>query len=230
MEAKNYKDINWDYEKTYHPTIKGVQIINNKNNFNISWLNQMAYCEQQLKIQYLQGIETKRTAQMKQGSSEHKKLEDEFLKTAKTAPLEEIINISYKQKTISREMFVLSEKYGIRGFIDEIWVMPDKILIIDDKPGKKAYPSAINQIRAYCLALKDMTNEKRQIYGAIRERGTDKLIYKEEFTENEENHIKERINRLHGLFEGTKPFIPTKNPNKCKSCRFQSYCEYAQLQ
>ena len=33
------------------------------------------------------------------------------------------------------------------------------------------------------------------------------------------------INRMHGLFEGQKPFIPTKNPNKCKKCRFQSYCE-----
>ena len=230
MVNNNFKDTNWDYEKTYHPTIKGVQIVDGKNNFSISWLNQMAYCEQQLNLQYLKGIETKRTPQMKQGSSEHKKLEDEFLKTAKTATLEEIVDISHKEKTISREMFVLSKNYGIRGFIDEIWMMPDKIVIIDDKPGKKAYQSAIDQIRAYCLAFKDMINEKRQLVGAIRERGTDNIIYKEEFDENVENNIKERINRLHGLFEGTKPFIPTKNPNKCKSCRFQSYCEYAQTQ
>lgn len=229
MENKNFKDINWDYEKTYHPKIKGVQIVEGKNNFSISWLNQMAYCEQQLNLQYLKGIETKRTKEMKQGTIEHKNLEDKFLETAKKAPLEEIINISHKEKTISREMFVLSKNYGIRGFIDEIWMMPEKIIIIDDKPGKKVYSSAINQIRAYCLAFKDMTNEKRQFIGAIRERGTDNIIYQEEFDENVEANIKEQIKRLHGLFEGTKPFIPTKNPNKCKSCRFQSYCEYAQI-
>lgn len=229
MKTNNFKDIPIDYEKTYHPTIKGVQIVNNKNNFNISWLNQMAYCEQQLNLQYLQGIETKRTSQMKQGSSEHKKLENEFLKTAKTTSLDKIVEISHEEKTISREMFVISKTYGIRGFIDEIWMMPNQIVIIDDKPGKKAYQSSIDQIRAYSLAIKDMLNEKRQIIGEIRERGTDNIIYKEEFGENEENNIKERIKRLHGLFNGTKPFIPTKNPNKCRSCRFQSYCEDAQI-
>ena len=166
---------------------------------------------------------------MKQGSSEHKKLENEFLKTAKTTSLDKIVEISHEEKTISREMFVISKTYGIRGFIDEIWMMPNQIVIIDDKPGKKAYQSSIDQIRAYSLAIKDMLNEKRQIIGEIRERGTDNIIYKEEFGENEENNIKERIKRLHGLFNGTKPFIPTKNPNKCRSCRFQSYCEDAQI-
>lgn len=228
--ADNYfKDNIWNYEKTYHPSIKGVQIVEGKNNFSISWLNQMGYCEQQLYLQYMEGIETKRTPQMKQGTDEHKQLEDKFLQTAKEAPLEKIIEISHKEKTISREMFVLSKNYGIRGFIDEIWMMPDKIVIIDDKPGKRAYQSAIDQIRAYCLAFKDMTNEQRPFIGAIRERGTDNIIYQEEFDENIEDNIKEKIRRLHGLFEGTKPFLPTKNPNKCKSCRLQSYCQHAQI-
>ena len=49
----------------------------------------------------------------------------------------------------------------------------------------------------------------------------------DEFTKDVENQILFTINRIHGLFEGTKPFVPTKNPNKCHSCRFKHDCEHA---
>ena len=127
---------------------------------------------------------------------------------------------------MSRECFVISPRYGIRGYIDEIWMTPEKIVIIDDKPGRTPYQSTMNQVRAYCLAFKDMTNDSRPIKAALRERGTSNLFWIEIFTPEIEKEIEFTIERMQGLLDGSKPFIPTKNPNKCRSCRYKRYCEH----
>ena len=161
---------------------------------------------------------------MSKGTNIHNQLEEKFQETATPATFEEVLDLSKTQKTVTREMFVISPEHGIRGFIDEIWMTPDKFVIIDDKPGTQAYNSTINQVRAYCLAFKNMTNDNRKIVGALRQRGTDNIFWNEEFDENAEKSIKFLIKRMNGLFNGEKPFIKTKNTNKCKNCRFQSYC------
>jgi CRISPR/Cas system-associated exonuclease Cas4 (RecB family) len=104
---------------------------------------------------------------------------------------------------------------------------PDEIVIIDDKPGRTPYQSTMNQVRAYCLAYKDMTGEERKIKGALRERGTENLFWIEIFTPEVEKQIKFTIDRVQGLIDGTRPFVPTKNPKKCRSCRFKNNCEHA---
>ncbi len=103
---------------------------------------------------------------------------------------------------------------------------PEEIVIIDDKPGRTPYQSTMNQVRAYCLAFKDMTNDSRMIKGALRERGTNNLFWIEIFTPEIEKEIEFTINRMQGLLDSSKPFIPTKNPNKCRSCRYKRYCEH----
>lgn len=234
----NNPDIQYNAKK--HPKIKNMQIINGKSNFPISWLNQQGYCEYSLYLQYLKGIETTPTQAMIKGTNEHQKLEDRFKEDPVPATFKDVLETSKEEAAISREMFVIAPKFGIRGFIDEIWMTPEEFIIIDDKPGKIAYISTINQVLAYCLAfrstldnsstgqttLTSMTTDNRKIKGALRERGTDNIFWIEEFDESNENKIKFLINRMHGLFEGSKPFLPTKNNNKCNKCRFQSYCEY----
>ena len=227
MENKVIKYENYSFKK--HPSIESIQIIEGKNNFPISWLNQQGYCEYQIYLQYMKGIKTPQTESMKKGTDIHNQLEEKFLESAEPATFQEVLETSKEQKTITRECFVLSAEDGIRGFIDEIWMMPSEIMIIDDKPGSKAFPSTINQVRAYCLAFKKMSGDKRPIKGALRQRGTDNIFWIEEFDKNIEKEIKFTINRMHSLFEGQKPFIATKNPNKCKSCRYQSYCEECKL-
>lgn len=219
-----------EHNVKWHPNIKGLQIIDGKNNFSISWLNQQGYCEYSIYLERFKGISTAPTQAMTTGTYEHNKLENEFKETATPATFEEAFDLSKKEKVVSREMYVLDIDEGIRGFIDEIWMTPNEIVIIDDKPGTRAYPSTINQVRAYCLAFKHMMgDDSRKIRAALRQRGTDNIFWSEEFDSENENRIKFLIDRMHGLFEGNKPFIPTKNPNKCKSCRYQSYCEHCKL-
>ncbi|WP_407374566.1 PD-(D/E)XK nuclease family protein [Methanobrevibacter sp.] len=226
MEQKNITEYAKEYEIKDHPNIKGLQIIEGKNNFPISWLNQQGYCEYQLYLEYMKGIETPATPQMTHGSDIHHQLEDIFKQDATPATFEEAVEQSKEKASMSRECFVVAPEYGIRGYIDEIWMKPNEIVIIDDKPGRTPYLSTMNQVRAYCLAYKSMTNDTRKIKAALRERGTENLFWIEIFTPEIENEIKFTIERMHGLFDGSKPFIPTKNPNKCRSCRYKRYCEH----
>lgn len=226
MEQKNITEYEREYESKPHPSIKGLEIIEGKSNFPISWLNQQGYCEYQLYLQYMKGIETPATPEMTHGSDIHNQLEDIFKQDSTPTSFEKAVEESKETASMSRECFVVSPEYGIRGYIDEIWMKPDEIVIIDDKPGRTPYQSTMNQVRAYCLAYKDMTNDDRKIKAALRERGTENLFWIEIFTPEVENEIKFTIERMHGLFDGTKPFVPTKNQNKCRSCRYKRYCEH----
>ena len=226
MRQKNITGFEREYETKDHPNIKGVQIIDGKNNFQISWLNQQGYCEYQIYLEYMKGIETPATPEMTHGSDIHNQLETIFKQDATPSTFEEAVEVSKSEASMSRECFVISPKYGIRGYIDEIWMTPEEIVIIDDKPGRTPYFSTMNQVRAYCLAFKDMTNDERPIKAALRERGTSNLFWIEIFTEDVEKQIKFTIDRMHGLLEGSRPFVPTKNPNKCRSCRYKRYCEH----
>ena len=227
MQQKNINEYEKDYDIKDHPSIKGVKIIEGKNNFPISWLNQQGYCEYQLYLEYMKGIETRPTAAMTHGSQIHKQLENIYNKDATPAKFEDAVEASKTEASMSREVTVVAPDYGIRGDIDEIWMTPDEIVIIDDKPGRTPYQSTMNQVRAYCLAFKDMTGDERKIKAALRERGTDNLFWIEIFTPEVEKQIKFTIDRVQGLLDGTKPFVPTKNPKKCRSCRFKDTCEHA---
>ena len=128
---------------------------------------------------------------MTTGTTEHQKLEDKFKETATPSTFKEAFDLSKEKEILSREMFVIDIEEGIRGFIDEIWMTPEEIVIIDDKPGTRAYPSTINQVRAYCLAFKHMIgDDSRKIKGALRERGTDNIFWSEEFDSENEDRIK----------------------------------------
>ena len=226
MQQKNITEYGKEYEIKNHPDIKGVQIIEGKNNFPISWLNKQGYCEYQIYLENMKGIETPATPEMTHGSDIHNQLENIFKQDATPATFEDAVEASKETASMSRECFVVAPEYGIRGYIDEIWMKPEEIVIIDDKPGRTPYISTMNQVRAYCLAFKDMTHDDRQIKAALRERGTDNLFWIEIFTPEVEKQIKFTIDRMQGLLDGSKPFIPTKNPNKCRSCRYKRYCEH----
>lgn len=228
MQQKNITEYAKEYDIKDHPSIKGLKIIDGKSNFPISWLNQQGYCEYQLYLEYVEGLDVGPTPEMTHGSDIHHQLEDIFKQDSIPTSFEDAVEASKTEASMSREVSVISPKYGIRGDIDEIWMKPDEIVIIDDKPGRTPYESTMNQVRAYCLAYKDMTGDDRLIKSALRERGTENLFWIEIFEEDVEKQIEFTINRMHGLFDGSKPFVPTKNPKKCRSCRLNKDCEHAQ--
>lgn len=213
------------FKGTPHPSINKVNVIENQNNFPISWLNTQAYCEYCIFLENVKGITAKPTKAMMEGTKGHTDLENKFKKDAEPATFDEMLETSQTTEIFSRELPVESTRHGIRGFIDEVWMTPDEFVIIDDKPGNRAYPSSINQVFGYCLAFKDSVQEERRIVASLRERGTDNIFWSSYFTEEVEQSVLEIINRVHGLLDGTVEYIPTKNPKKCRSCRFSPRCD-----
>ena len=208
-----------------HPSISQVKIIADKNNFPISWLNKQGFCEYGIYLENVKGIEIKPTRSMVQGTKEHAILEDKFKVGAEPATFDEMLETSKTGEILSRELPVISKHYGIRGFIDEVWMTPDEFIIIDDKPGKVAYSSSINQVYGYCLAFMEMVPEKRRIVASLRERGTDNIYWASYFDGKAEDDIIKLIKRMHKLLAGETEFIPTNNPNKCRGCRFNTLCD-----
>lgn len=113
MQKKIIQDLGKEYDIKKHPNIKGVQIIEGKNNFPISWLNQQGYCEYQLYLQYVKDIRTTPTKAMKVGTSEHNKSENEFKKDATPSTFNEFVEISKNEEVISREIPVIDPENGI---------------------------------------------------------------------------------------------------------------------
>lgn len=213
------------FKGTPHPSISKVRVIEDQNNFPISWLNTQAYCEYCIFLENVKGIAARPSKAMLEGSKEHEVLEVNFRKDAEPATFEEMLETSQTTEILSRELPVESARYGIRGFIDEVWMTPDEFIIIDDKPGNRAYPSSINQVFGYCLAFKDHVPEERRIVASLRERGTDNIFWSAYFDEQAEKTVLEVIQRVHNLLNGTIDYIPTKNPKKCRSCRFAQQCD-----
>jgi len=208
-----------------HPDISQVMIREGRNNFPISWLNKQGYCEYSIYLENVKGVEVQPTLDMVVGTQEHARLEEDFKKDAEPATFEEMLETSKTAELLSRELPVISEKYGIRGYIDEVWMTPDEFVIIDDKPGSRAFPSSIHQVFGYCLAFKDTVKDNRKIIASLRERGTDKIFWSTYFNQEAENNIKSLINRVHNLILGKEEFLPTRNPRKCRSCRLKIKCD-----
>ena len=208
-----------------HPTVSQVKIIENKANFPISWLNKQGYCEYGIFLENVRQVKTAPTKAMIEGVNEHSILEEKFKEEAVPSTFDEMLESSKTGELLSREFPVVSANYGIRGFIDEIWMTPDEFIIIDDKPGVIPYYSSINQVYGYCLAFKDMIKEDRQIVASLRERGTDNIFWASYFDAKAEKSIIGLINHIQDLISGNTQFGSTDNPNKCRKCRFNKICD-----
>lgn len=228
MQQKNITGYEKEYESKAHPSIKGLQIIEGKNNFPISWLKQQGYCEYQLYLELFEDMENENAPEISHGNEIKNQLENIFKQDSETATFEEVIEASKKEPIMVRECFLISPEHGINGTVEEIWMTPEEITIIEDSPGRTPYLSTMNPVRAFCLAFKNMTNDERPIKAALRERGTGiNLFWIEVFTPEIEKEIEFTIDRVHGLLDETKPFKTNKNPKKCRACGFKHNCEHA---
>jgi len=183
---------------------------------HISWLYAQDYCEYQLYLEQVKGVTVEATQAMVEGSDEHQRLEDEFLAKAELEyTFEEAVEESRRTPISSRELYVEDRSLNIRGYIDELAMSPDGFTVIDDKPiGRtgKVYPSSKHQVYGYCIALKGMlgSEEQRPITAAVRERGSDHIVWSERFDQGAEKKVLRLIDRVHGLIKGDLQFKSAK--------------------
>lgn len=191
-----------------------------ENKISASWLLTFGYCEYKFYLQYVEKIEIPRTTEMQIGTEVHEIKEEEFLKEAIPTTWEELLNsVTY---TITKEVLLYSkfENNVLIGKIDEIGVDNNGIYIIEDKPRARPYDSVKNQIFTYCYIFKRNFSDKtaKPIYGVLRDRDTNKLVWKDIFGIKNESIFINNLNKVKKVLNKEVKPIPTKNPNKCKAC------------
>ena len=209
--------------------ISQVIYIKGRPLFPISWLQKQDYCEYQILLENVQGIKVKPTRAMTEGQQQHEQLYERFAREAEPATVEQMLDESRKVKVLSREFRVLDIEHGIYGYIDEVWLTPENFVVIDDKPGTRAFTSNIHQVYGYCLAFKSITrpDDNRGLIAALRERGTDNIIWQAPFDRLAEEAVTAVIDHVHNLLSGKDRFTSSINPNKCKVCRLRDHCSQA---
>jgi CRISPR/Cas system-associated exonuclease Cas4 (RecB family) len=101
----------------------------------IHLLHTQAYCERQIYLEYVEGIQAPPLAEMIKGSERHDALEEAHIEKAE---IELSVGDAFVKSEkegitlISREVFVLGS--ATYGRIDEIIIEPERMIIIDDKP------------------------------------------------------------------------------------------------
>ena len=198
---------------------------------HISWLYAQDYCEYQIHLEQVQGVTADDTPAMIEGSEEHSRLEEEFAADATldlTFP--EAIEASKEKPISTREIYVQDSRLQICGYIDELVMKPDEFVVIDDKPvgrSGKVYPSSKNQVFGYCIALKNMLSDgdNRKITAAVRERGTDRIVWSQSFDARTKNRVIKLVDRIHGILNGDIESKSSDKGYKCRPCRFYDICD-----
>ncbi len=185
-----------------------------------SWLSAHGYCEYKFYLQYVEGVEVPRTVEMQTGSEIHESKEEDFLKEAEPATLEEFLNST--KYTITKEVFLQTkfENNFLMGKVDEIGIDKEAIYIIEDKPRARAYDGVKNQIYAYCYLFKRNFSDKtpKPIYAILRDRDSNIEVWKEAFTLKNEFILQNNLNRIKKILKKEIDPIPTDNQKKCMAC------------
>ncbi len=197
----------------------------------ISVLSQYEYCEAQVTMRYVHGV-IPVTPAMIEGTLIHERLEREFLEKAELElSLEQALGLSKEtgEVYVSREVPVHSRELGIVGRIDELEIWPDRLVVIDDKPGPVPYKGYMMQVYGYAMALEHTVDTTgRVIIVRIRDRSTGIVLWEWEYNPRDElaRAVRTAISRISRLMTGEVLPEPTGNEKKCLSCGFYPECKY----
>jgi len=197
-----------------------------QNKIPIHWLHSQAYCEYQIYLEHVLGKEGKITSEMEKGKKVHSMLEEKHKEKAEIKlSVKDALEKSQKEKIIlvGREVYVENE--NLMGLIDEIHFTPNKIIIINDKPGDFAYLTNKMQVWGYCLAFQEQFNPKISIVGCIRQRDNQKILWKGDFLDEHKNMVLDAIKRILGIINGNQKPQPTTKISKCKNYRLKDDCD-----
>ncbi len=196
----------------------------------ISWINSYLYCPYKIYLSRVRKIRVAPTVEMVAGIERHLELEIIHEEMA-----EEVMSVdeAMERAPVEGITFIFREvevrgllPYAVLcGYIDELHVGPESILIIDDKPGDVPYYGNRMQVWGYALAFKLEYEPAVPIYGALRNRDTGDMIWREEFSDAAEGRVKGIIGNIVDILEGWGIPPGTSNLRKCARCMFREVCE-----
>ncbi len=191
----------------------------------VHWLHTHAYCELQIYLEKVQGLEAPPTVKMLAGAEKHAILDEEH---EKKAELDLTVNeASTKAQSeaislISRDLYVKGT--ALYGRIDEVVFEPARIIIIDDKPSAQPYFTNKVQVWGYCQAFQEMYQPNLPLFGALRQEDTGDIVWLEEFLTDHTMLVRTTVDRIRAILGGIENPEPAGNSRKCKPCRFRESC------
>ncbi|MFC2042101.1 hypothetical protein ACFLTV_01175 [Chloroflexota bacterium] len=191
----------------------------------VHWLHTHAYCELQIYLEKVQGLEAPPTVEMLAGAERHATLDEEH---EKKAELDLTVNEASakaqleKVSLISRDISVKGT--ALYGRIDEVVFEPARIVIIDDKPSAQPYFTNKVQVWGYCQAFQEMCQPNLPLFGALRQEDTGDIVWLEEFLKDPAMLVTMTVDRIRAILGGTESPQPAGNSRKCKPCRFKESC------
>jgi hypothetical protein len=113
---------------------------------------------------------------------------------------------------------------ALYGRIDEITFEPNRIIVIDDKPGAIPYFSSKLQVWGYCQAFRETYNPELPLFGALRQEGQGHIIWLEEYRQSRDSLVTATVERINAVLAGKEPPEPVGNIRKCRACRMSKTC------
>ncbi|MCX5998318.1 MAG: CRISPR-associated protein Cas4 [Chloroflexi bacterium] len=192
----------------------------------VSWLHTYGYCERQLYLEHVLGVELEATVEMQQGTKAHASLDEAHKATAEL----ELTVAGALEKAREEGALLSAREVPVRGTqligcIDDIVFMPDRILIVDDKPGFTAWPRGKMQVWGYCLAFEEEHTPQLPIVAVIRNRDTGQRAWQRAFARRHRQQVQGAVARIRMLLNGEVKPKGVRNPRKCGRCRFRDRCE-----
>ncbi|GEM_PF-7102630 len=190
-------------------------------------INEFLYCQVQFYLHKVLGYYPKKNKNMQFGFQKHAALYEESLKEELPFTFEEGLPKAFAgevQPFSVREFDLLSEKYKLKGRVDEIHVEKNLVRVIDDKKSDKVYSSYKMQVYAYALAFQD-------IYGpyptevVIRNLDSGNEMWKTKFTSDKKREIKELLDTMWDVVNREKKPIPSSG-YKCEKCGLNYICDF----
>ena len=196
-----------------------------------SWIQTYFYCPYQLYLYRVKGIELPPTKEMEMGANAHAVKEIiHYMNVEEEVSIEDALFLSKMENKgfVFREFAFKTkfEKYQLSCKIDELAIYPDRVEIIDDKPGDRVYKGEIMQVLGYALAFREKFKPDREIRTIVRGRDTGEILYVKTFASEDEEEIKRTLYDIYLLLKDV--VIPSIEPslNKCERCRYREFCEY----
>lgn len=207
------------------PTNKSVLDITDSH-VPIHLLHTQAYCEHQIFLEYVKGIEVEPTTEMLKGIEKHDSLDEEHREKAKVElSINEALIKSATERIalISRDIYV--QGAATYGRIDEIIIEPSRIIVVDDKPTPVPYFTNKVQVWGYCHTFKEMYEPELPLVGALRHEDTGEITWLEEFSEEHAIRVTDGVKRIQAILSQQSQGEPTSNKRKCTSCRLRLQCD-----
>ena len=196
----------------------------------ISGINQYMFCPYSFYLEYVLGLKPIKTRSLAIGAKVHAELHNKYLEEEwEVVDVWEALQRARENKeTFKYREFQINASFAewdLVGKMDELWIYPDRILIIEDKPGNQAYDGSKYQVMGYALAFKHIYNPQMPIEIAVRNRDTLQILWDEEFNETKERDVVQVIEEMYRVLNHEKIPEAKSSPNKCEHCGFRDFCD-----